>query len=288
MSKISRIAIPFLVAAALGLSACAGGGETAEADEQQTGLPAEIVESGTLRVGLSANLPPMEFKNEAGEYVGADVDLQKELGKVLGVEIEIIESPFDQLINSAQTGRVDIVMSGMSDTKERQKTADFVDYFKSEGRLYTSGERAGEFTEMSDICGKKLAVSGKTDYFAQVQDLSKRECEDKGLPALEILPADSGTAARLQIDQGRVDLAAQSGENLAFFAQTEPGKYETVLDPLPSKPLGILVKKGNDQLANAILQALEEMHENGSYAEVLKRWDIEYGSMEPVINGAQS
>ena len=284
MNKRHLVILPLAIAASIGLTACVGG--TAAANDDGEGLPAEIVASGKLRVGLSANLPPMEYKDDAGTYVGADLDLQKELGRVLGVEIEIVESPFDQLINSAQTGRVDIVMSGMSDTVERQKTADFVDYFKSEGRLYTTGAQAKDFSKVDDICGKTIAVSGKTDYFAQVEDLSKRECEDVGKPAVELLSTDSGTAARLQIDQGRADLAAQSAENLAYFEKTEPGKYSTVLEPLPSKPLGILIKKDNKQLTDSILKGLNQMHEDGSYAEVLKRWNIGYGAMEPTVNGA--
>ncbi|WP_417218158.1 ABC transporter substrate-binding protein [Arthrobacter sp.] len=286
MRQRTLIALPLALAASIALSACVGG--TTSASESSEGLPADIAASGKLKVGLSANLPPMEFKDESGKYVGADVDLQQELGKALGVDIEIVESPFDQLINSAQTGRVDLVMSGMSDTAERQKTADFVDYFKSEGRLFTTGKRAKDFTAADDICGKKIAVSGKTDYYAQVEALGKTECTDKGKPAIELLSTDSGTAARLQIDQGRADLAAQSAENLAYFEQTDPGKYKNVLDPLPSKPLGILVKKGNDQLSNAVLKALQIMHEDGTYDDVLKKWDIDYGAMEPTINGATS
>ncbi|BAS15122.1 arginine-binding extracellular protein ArtP [Arthrobacter sp. Hiyo8] len=73
----------------------------------------------------------MEFRDNDKNLAGLDIELQQKLGEALGVKVEVVESPFDQLINSAQTGRVDVVMSGISDTMERQKTADFVDYFKS-------------------------------------------------------------------------------------------------------------------------------------------------------------
>ncbi|OFI38690.1 hypothetical protein BIU82_03765 [Arthrobacter sp. SW1] len=250
-------------------------------------MPADIKSSGKLRVGLSANFPPMEFKDKDEKYVGADVDLQKKLGEVLGVQIEIVEAPFDQLINSVQTGRVDMVMSGMTDTVERQKSGDFVDYFRSQGRLYTTGARAGEFTKQDDACGKKVAVSGKTEFFNTIKTLNTTLCTDKGKPAIEILAADSGPAARLQLDQGRADLAAQGAENLAYFAKTEPGKYATVLDPLPSKPNGILVKKGNTQLLNAIKDGMQKLYDNGEYKKVLDQWGIAYGAMKPEINGVK-
>lgn len=275
-------------AAALTLTGCVSGTASTGAAPTEGGLPAEIKASGTLRVGLSANFPPMEFKDAEGKYTGADIEIQQKLGEVLGVKVEVVEAPFDQLINSAQTGRVDMVMSAMSDTLERQKTADFVDYFASQGRLYTNGARAGEFTKPEDACGKKLAVSGKTDYFEQVKKLNTTLCTDKGLAPIEIMSADSGPGARLQLDQGRADLAAQGGENLAYFEQTEPGKYAPVLEPLPAKPLGILVKKGNTQLVNAIQDGLNTMYESGDYKKILDKWGIGYGAMKPVVNGVTS
>ncbi|MET4901182.1 ABC transporter substrate-binding protein [Paenarthrobacter sp. CC6] len=274
--------------AAFGLTACVGGTETTSDPGATTaGLPQAIKDAGKLRIGLSPDFPPMEFRDSDKKLAGVDIDLQQKLGEVLGVQIEVVESPFDQLINSVQTGRVDMVMSGISDTVERQKTADFVDYFKSKGSLYTAGSRVGEFTKQSDICGKKLAVSGKTDYFEQVKTLSKTVCTDKGLPELGILPTDSGAAARLQIDQGRVDLAAQGGENLAYFEKTEPGKYAAVLDPLPAKPFGILVMKGETQLANAIKDAFTKIIDSGDYQKILDKWGVGYGAMTPEINGTK-
>ncbi|MHC6223032.1 ABC transporter substrate-binding protein [Arthrobacter sp. MMS24-S77] len=275
-------------AATLGLTACVGGPAAAPSASAPAGLPQEIKDAGKLRIGLSPDFPPMEFRDNAKNLAGLDIELQQKLGEALGVKVEVVESPFDQLINSAQTGRVDVVMSGISDTLERQKTADFVDYFKSQGRLYTSGSRAGEFTKQQDACGKKLAVSGKTDYFEQVKALSKTLCTDKGLPEISILPTDSGAAARLQIDQGRVDLAVQGAENLAYFDKTEPGKYKAVLDSLPAKPFGILAKKGNTQLVNAIQDALNKVKANGDYQKILDKWGLGYGSMTPEVNGVKS
>lgn len=274
--------------AALGLTACVGGDETTtQAAAGTTGLPQAIKDAGKIRIGLSPDFPPMEFRDSDKKLAGVDIELQAKLSEALGVQIEVVESPFDQLINSVQTGRVDLVMSGISDTLERQKTADFVDYFKSQGRLYTSGARAAEFKQQSDACGKKLAVSGKTDYFEQVKSLSKTLCTDKGLPEITILPTDSGAAARLQIEQGRVDLAAQGAENLAYFAKTEPGKYEAVLEPLPAKPFGVLMKKGDTQLANAVKDAFSKIVASGEYQKVLDKWGVGYGAMSPEINGVK-
>ena len=155
MKMRSRVATAAIVAltAALGLSACSSaivGGNAPAADKVKT------ITSGVLTVGLSPDFPPMEYLDPNGDkLVGVDVDLANELGKRLGLKVNFVQQKFDQLINSVRTSRVDIVFSGLSDTVERQKTLDFVDYFKSAGRFYTTAGHESDFTKDTDACGKR-------------------------------------------------------------------------------------------------------------------------------------
>lgn len=287
MRSALRLATVTAVLAAT-LSACVSGStDSPAADGSATGLPAVITASGVLRVGVSPDFPPMEYKSpDTQQTIGLDVELQDALGEALGIRIERVESPFDQLINSSRTGRVDIVMSGLSDTRARQETSDFVDYFLSRGRVYTTTAKAAEFTTSTSICGKTLAVSAKTDYFGQVKALGEAVCTAAGLAPLGILSTDSGAAARLQIEQGRADLAAQGAENLSYINTREPGKYQAVLDPLPASPFGIMCKKGGTQLLNAVLAGMQKVVASGRYQQILDKYGLSYGAMTPVINGA--
>ena len=84
-----------------------------------------------LIVGTNGVFPPFEYM-ENGELVGFDIDLIKQIGKDLGYEIEMKVQPFDALIPSLKTGKLDAIISGMSATEERKKSVDFTDeYFKS-------------------------------------------------------------------------------------------------------------------------------------------------------------
>lgn len=268
-------------AAVLALSACAE--NIADTGGENEG-PFTTITEGTLTVGLSPDFPPMEYL-DGDELIGADVEIMNEIANRLGYEVDYVQQKFDQLINSVRTDRVDIVISGMSDTVERQQTLEFVDYFASQGRFYTLPENEADFQEAEDACGASIAVSDKTDYFPALQQFSVDVCEENGLPAVNIVTADSGAAARLQLDQGRADMAVQGAENLAYFEQTEPGKYVIVLPVLSEQPFGISVKKGNMELAEAIQGALMEMYEDGTLEEILTDYGIEHGLMEPVING---
>ncbi len=270
-------------------TACVGASDTEGSADSESGLPAAVADSGTLRVGMSPDFPPMEYRDEeTDEVIGVDIDLVNALAEELGVEAEIVEQPFDQLLNSVQTGRVDIVMSGLSDTVERQETVDFVDYFGSRGRIYTLQENAGRYAEPADTCGQTLAVSKKTDYFAQIQNYSQTNCVDQDRPAIDLLQTDSGSAARLQLEQGRADLAMQGQENLNFFEDQDPDQFETVLDPLESKPFGIVVKKGDEQMSGAILDGMNALVENGTYERILTEAGMEYAIITPALNGTTS
>ena len=286
-----RLAAALLVASAsLALTGCVVSQKpsTDASAGASGGLPPAIAQTGTIRIGTSPDFPPMEYKDDkTAENTGVDIDLMNALANQWGVKLEIVEAPFDQLLNSVATGRVDIVMSGISDTVERQQTVTFVDYFMSQGRLYTTGANASKFTSPESLCGATVAVSSKTDYYEQIATLSKEVCENKGKAAIKRLGTDSGAAARLQIEQGRADLAVQGGENLAYLDKTNPGKYKAVLKPLPGTPFGAVVQKGNTQLADAVLKGFKDLKASGEYQKILAKWGVDYGDMPPVVNGTK-
>ena len=287
MKMRSRAAATAVLAltAALGLSACSGaivGNQTAADSKVKT------IQSGVLTVGLSPDFPPMEYLNPSDDkLVGVDVDLVTELSKRLGLKVNFVQQKFDQLISSVRTNRVDIVFSGMSDTVDRQKTLDFIDYFNSQGRFYTTASHAKEFTKDTDACGTSVAVSSVTDYYPALQHFSKTVCVDAGHPAVNIVATDSGAAARLQLDQGRALLAIQGAENLVYFNKQSPGKYPEVLSPVNQTPYGAAFAKGNTALENKVLAQLKAMVDDGTMKKILETGGVAYGLRAPAINGVK-
>ncbi|WKL02385.1 transporter substrate-binding domain-containing protein [Paenibacillus amylolyticus] len=91
--------------------------------------------SKKLVLGTSADFAPYEFHkviNGKDEIVGFDIEIAKEIAKDLGAELVIEDMGFDGLLPSLQSGRVDLVISGMTPTDERKKSIDFSDtYYKS-------------------------------------------------------------------------------------------------------------------------------------------------------------
>src|SRR5262245_16268445 len=111
-------------------------------------VPPEIAKNG-LKVAIVPNYPPMEFKDPAtGQLTGFDVELGEAIGKKLNIKIVWQETSFDQMMPAIQTGRVDAILSGMTDLASRHETASFVDYMRSGPQFFVQASRAAEFADM--------------------------------------------------------------------------------------------------------------------------------------------
>src|SRR3546814_12015312 len=85
----------------------------------------------------------------------------------------------DLMINALTTDRVDMVLSGMTDTAERQASVTFVDYFTSGPQFYTL-QKNKDTNEIIDLCGKKVGTSRRTTFPSEIAEWSKANCEAAG------------------------------------------------------------------------------------------------------------
>lgn len=250
-------------------------------------LPDSIKSSGKIVIGINGIFAPMEFQDPAtNKLVGIDVEIADAIAKELGIDVQYDDQQFDQLINSINTKRVDMVISGMSDSAVRRKTLDFIDYFNSGTQCFTTKELAGEITTLEALSGKTLAVSASTDYLTTMQKWSKENLVDKGKPGINIMAVDSAGSARMQMKQGRAQASALSPEALGWANVQQNGAFVAVGPLLESNPYGIAFSKDNAQLRDAVFAALEKVFADGTYLKILKKWGAESGALsKPLING---
>lgn len=79
-------------------------------------------------------------------------------------------------------------------------------------------------------------------------------------------------------------LAVQGAENIAFFLEKSPGKYQIVLDTLLTQPFSVALTKGNMALAEKIQETIQSMYDDGTLEDILVKYGIQDGLREPVIN----
>ncbi|MGN8342402.1 ABC transporter substrate-binding protein [Pseudomonas sp. SMV71] len=249
-------------------------------------LPASIKDKGEIVVAIMPNYPPMDFKDPAtNTLTGLDYDLGNALAERLGVKIKWQETGFEQMINALTTDRVDMVLSGMTDTAERQASVTFVDYFTSGPQFYTL-QKNKDTNDVTDLCGKKVGTSRRTTFPAEIAEFSKGTCEAAGKPAIVVVGTEGSADARAQLRQSRIDAAMQGSETLSYLKTQEKDMYKTVGQPISVQFTGLGVSKKKPELSEAVKVALQSMVDDGSYQAILKKWDLELGAIKTVTINA--
>ncbi len=236
-------------------------------------LPQAIKDAKTVKVGSDVSYAPYESFGEDGKTPeGFDVDLATEVGKLLGVEFVFENGSFDSLITGVEGGRYDVILSGMTDNKDRQAKVDFVDYQKSGfGILVKKGNAVG-IVVPADLCGKKVGLQAGT---SQIDFVKAIECGDK--PA-EISEFPSEDEARLAVQSGRVDADVADLPPMAHFVKTSATGAEFEISSTEQYETGLLgmaVSKKLPDLRDAVQKAINELMTSGTYDTILAKWGLE-------------
>lgn len=253
-------------------------------------LPKSFRDKGFIDVASDIPYPPMEILAADGTVSGLDYDLSQALGKVLGVEVRFNKQAWDSIIPSLQAGRHDIIMSGMNDTKEREKTLDFVDYFHAGMAIMVKKGNPDGIKTLLDLCGKTVAVETSTVQGDLVKAASKT-CPSGAITVLELpKDADAQTAVRA----GKATADVLDAAVAAYSAQTAgAGQYfEVVVDPKNPNgysPIftGIGVLKANAGLSAALKAALQVLVDDGTYKQIFDKYALgSYAVTTVALNAA--
>ena len=248
-------------------------------------IPASIKQSGVLHLSINATYPPMEYKDPAtNTFKGLDIDLVDALAKRLGLKVERTDGLFAQLIPALTTGRTDFILSGITDTPEREKTMDFVDYMRGGAQFYVLTSSA--IKDPIELCGKQVGTIRSTTYPGQIKDWSDKNCVAAGKPPIEVIGAESSPDVRTQLKEGRVVAAVQGGETIPFTSQQEGGIYRVIGEPLAIIHYGAAFRKSDTAFRDAVASELEGMIKDGTYGKIFEKWGLEKEELPAIlING---
>lgn len=311
----ARLSVLFIGVLAAGITACgsgvgsdsadkpaAGGGQSAIPDNSAliaaigpdqaliAGLPAPVVQSKTVNVGSNIQSAPNNFYAADGKTpIGYEVDIAKAIGSKLGVQMAYQDMAFGSLITSLQSGRIDMTMAAMNDTKERQQQIDFVDYFSSGITIMVQKGNPQGITGPDTLCGKDVAVVQGTSHqtFATAQS---DKCVKAGKPPIALTATDSDTQNQNQLRTGRVAAILNDLPSAVYISRTaaDGNAFEVVPGPpIEGGPYGIGFAKNNVGLRDAVNQALGALMADGTYLKILQSWGVEQGALkDTAINGA--
>lgn len=254
---------------------------------QAANLPDAIVRKGGITAAVIPNYPPLELRDAAsGDLTGFDIELGNAIATRLGTKITWQETSFEQMLPSLGTGRIDMVLSGMTDLSARHETATFVDYMKTGPQFFVRASRAAEFTDILALCGKSVGASRRTSTPKEIAAWSDAHCAPAGKEPIRFIGTEGSADARTQLKQGRIDAAAQGSETLPYIMAQEPNTFAPVGDSFSISYNGIALRKDDTPLQQVITEGLTQLIADGSYAKLLEKWQMKSQGIEKVMINA--
>jgi polar amino acid transport system substrate-binding protein len=263
-------------ALALAVTGC-GGDDSSSAPAAKGGgtAPAPIADAGKIRACMDVSFPPMEYFESAGARtpVGFDVDLVSAIAKEWGVTPEFSQTSFDGLLPALSGGRCDVVASGIFVTPERTKTFPAVPYYKSSRVVLVREGNPEGIKSLEDLSGKTAATQVATEYEKTLKKVDA-DLKSQGKPGINIQTYPKASDAVQQLVVGRAVAVYTQDTEAAFRSKAQPGQFEIAFQDPDAETFGIYHRKDETELGDGLKAAVDKMRQDGSLAEIAKRWGL--------------
>jgi len=226
-----------------------------------------VVESGVLRVGMSGEQPPFNFRTRSKSVIGFDVDLAEELARAMNVKLDIVEIPFGDLLAALLDGRVDMVMSGMSITPKRSRQVSFVGPYTLSGKSLLTTARvkdaAIEVSEFNDSNVRVVALKNSTsETFVR-----------HNLPEASLHTIANYNEGIQQLLTGEIDAMVADIPILKLSMLRNPTAGLGIIEPpLAVEPIGIAIPNNDAQFANLVRNYLSALDKTGLTKQLRQKW----------------
>ncbi len=249
-------------------------------------VPASIKSKGTLNVATEAQYAPNEFIASDGHTViGMDAELMEAIAAKMGLKVKLINSDFETIIPGLAAGRYDLGISSFTDTKEREKTVDFVDYFEAGISFYAKSDANPGVNTVADLCGKTVAAE-KGTVEAEESEAQSKKCTKEGKKDVTTLVFPGQNAVNLAVSNGRAELGMADSPVADYQVKQSNGAFKLIGKEYEVAPYGIAIPKKSG-MTQPVLAAVKSLVADGSYAKILAKWGLQSGAIkEPTVNGA--
>lgn len=243
----------------------------APALQAQTALA--LTEAGKLTWGTSATFPPFESLRD-GKPVGFDIDMVTAIAAKMHLQSAPSLIDFKGLIPALLGGRIDAIVSGMYINPERSQVVNFIPYLRVGDQLLVANGNPLHLTALAELCGHRLAAAVGTVYEKQAQALAA-DCQKDGKGALTIISLTSTAVSALALKEGRADALVASVPTVLALVKELPDAFATTGATFDNKTLlGIGFGKDNTALRDAVDAALKAIVADGTYASLIKKYDL--------------
>ncbi len=277
MKKISLAVFAMMMVAMLAVFAgCSSSSDTnsgtADSGTAQDNSLQNVLDKGTLVLGLDDSFPPMGFRDVPFEYrddddniVGFDIDVATEVANRMGVELKLQPIEWSTKEMELNTGSVDCLWNGLSIDDERKQAMDLSEPYMT-NRMVLVVLNDSEYTDQASLAGKTIGVqNGSTaEKILEESDFSKTIGNTIGFK--------DNVTAFMELETKGID-AIFMDEVVANYAITSQNKdFKVLEDGLTEEEYAVGFKKGNTALKNEVQKYIDEMKADGTMTQISEKW----------------
>src|SRR5437588_3977331 len=276
MVSVAAFVVLALLLAACGSSSGTGSAPTPTPNPKTPTVtpPNDLITSGTLTVGSDTTYPPQEYIDTTTiKPSGFDVDLITAIAQRMGLKANVVTTKFDTIIDDLGNKRFDVVISAVTINPDRQKKFDFIPYFNAGESLLVQAGNPKNIKSVSDLCGQPVGVQTGTVEQTDLQTANDA-CKKAGKPAINLTILQDQTAVVQLLANARVVATYQDSPVTDYYNKQHPGQFTVGGSVVNAAQEGIVVRKGDTSMFNAVKTAFDQLKSAGTYRSLIQKWGL--------------
>jgi polar amino acid transport system substrate-binding protein len=258
MKKIAMLLLTVVFAAAM-FAGCAKTTTT-----KDTSLD-DIKKAGVMKVGLSDDFPPFEYRDSSNNLIGFDIDMANAIAGKLGVKAEFVTTEFSGIILALNSDKFDMIISGLSQTAEREQQISFAGPYLQSGQAVIVPADSSIKT-VADLKGKVIGAQlGSTGEEAakKVEGAKEIKTYDKVTEELQDL-----------LIGGRIDAVITDKPVGGYYIESSGSKdkYKILSEMLTKEPMGIGLEKSDAALTTEVQKIYDGLVADGTMSKISMKW----------------
>jgi polar amino acid transport system substrate-binding protein len=226
-----------------------------------------IMRTGELRVGMTGTQPPYTIESVDGELIGYEVDLANLLADEIGVTLKIVRMPFKELIPSLQANKIDIIMSGMTMTTQRNTQVMFL------GPYIYSGKSILTMAQIFILAETTEELNKKSIKITTMAGSTSEKFVLKNMPKANLMAESNYDESLKLLLDGKADIMLADFSLCRYTVLKSPDLgLETFDDPFTKEPIGMAIKHTDPLFINLLQNFLTQLDADGTIEEMNDKW----------------
>jgi lysine-arginine-ornithine-binding protein len=225
----------------------------------------DVKAKGVIVFATDATYPPFESVDKDGKIVGFDVDLGNEVAQRMGLKAQFVNTAWDGIFLGLSGKKYDVIISSVSITPKRQETFDFSIPYKDTYQILVVKKDEKDIKTKDDLKGKIVGV--------QIGTTSEKEAKNVA-GVREVKSYNTFVEPFMELSFGRIEAVIVNGAVANTFVQRYPDKFKITGEPFLYNKNGIVIRKGEKEIKEAIDKVLKQMTDEGWITKLREKYMI--------------